>query len=315
MTQALGSNGRLVVDFETTFGVNPSTKAGKALPFNTFDIQSKQTVKDPGTITGSRNPLAPVRGNISVDGSVVVPVDEIGTGYWLKGLFGLPATTGSADPYTHVFKVAASQPSMVMEKGFLDINQYSLVNGCRVNTYKIAFGGEDELTATIGLLGTAEVLSGTAYQASPTVISLARYTNIQATIQEGGAAIATVTKGDFTISGNLDGSQYTVNSNGLRSDIPVGVYKVTGNITALFDGAALLNKAIAGTKSSLDIKFTSGTHSLDFLFPEIVYERTTPTVSGPAGILVTLPFHAYYQNDANNSVVKVTLMNGVSTYA
>lgn len=315
MTQALGSNARLLLDFETTFGQSPTTKAGKVVPFNTFDVKSKQTMKDPATITGNRNPMAPFRGNITTDGTAVVPVDEQAIGYWLKGLFGAPTTTGSADPYTHVFKVASSQPSMVFEKGFTDLGQYSVINGCKVNNFKVSFGGEDELTASIDILGAKEAFSGTQYEVSPTTIPLNRFTNLQASIEEGGAAVAYVTKGDFTISGNLDGTQYAVGNNGVRSDIPVGVYKITGNVTALFDSTALMDKSISGVESSLKVKFTSGTHSLEFLFPEITYERTTPSITGPAGVLITLPFHAYYKDDSNASAVKVTLVNGVSTYA
>lgn len=315
MAQAMGSNGRLLVDFETSYGQSPESRAGNFLPFNTCDVKSKQTAKDPATITGGRNPLPQVRGNISADGSVTVPVDESAVGYWLKGLFGSPATTGAASLYTHVFKVGSSQPSMVLEKGFCDIGQYAVLNGCKVNNFKIAFGGEDELAATVDILGAKETFSATAYNTGAATIVLNRFTNLQATVEEGGAAVANVTKGEFTISGNLDGTQYNVGGSGLRSNIPVGVYKISGNITALFEGTALMDKAVSGAESSLKVKFTSGTHSLEFFFPEIAYERTTPGITGPAGVLITLPFQAYYKDHADASAVKVTLVNGVFSYA
>lgn len=315
MGQALGANTKLLLDFESAFGQNPAAKTGRIVPFNTFSVQSKQNEKDSGVITGSRNPRAKVRGNVAVDGTAVVPLEEKAIGYWLKGLFGAPATTGAADPYSHVFKIGSASPSMLFEKQFADLGQYSLINGCRVNNFKVSFGGEDELTASIDLLGKSEVFSATAYQAAPAEIALSRFTNLQAVVEEDGSPIATVTKGDFTISANLDGGQYNVGGQGLRGDIPAGVYKTSGNITALFDGTALMNKAINGTESSLKIKFISGAHSLEFFFPEISYERTTPGITGPAGVLITLSFNAFYDNNADNSAVKVTLMNGVSTYA
>lgn len=314
MTQAQGAQGRLVIDYETAYGQNPANKAGKVLPFNTFDVKSKQNVKEPATITGTRNPVAPALGNVSVDGSIAVPVDEKAIGYWLTGLFGNPVTTGTADPYQHVFKIGTAQPSMVMEKGFLDIDQYALLNGCKVSSFKVGFGGDEELTATVEVMGGKETLSQTAYTASPVQFDLARFNNLQASVEEGGTAIATVTKGEFTINSGLDGNQYTIGNNGYRSDIPAGLYKISGSITALFDGTALLDKAMAGTTSSLKVNFAAGTHSLEFLFPEIVYERSTPGITGPAGVLVTLPFHAFYGTNSEKSAVKATLINSVASY-
>ncbi|GMB00234.1 phage tail tube protein [Pelosinus sp. IPA-1] len=314
MSQAQGAQGRLVFDYESSFGQNPTTKAGKVLPFNTLDVKSKQNMKDLATITGTRNPVAPAPGNISVDGNIVVPVDEAGIGYWLKGLFGNPVTTGSADPYQHVFKIGTTQPSMVLEKGFTDIGQYALLNSCKISSFKVGFGGEDELTASMTIMGAKEALSSTPYMTNPSNIVLSRFTNLQASIEEGGAAIATITKGDFTIDAGLDGTQYTIGNGGLRSDIPAGIYKISGNITALFDGATLLEKALTGTKSSLKVKFSANNHSLEFLFPEITYERSTPGITGPAGVLITLPFHAFYQSNTDNSAVKATLVNSVASY-
>lgn len=315
MTQAQGSQGRLVIDYEASFGQNPATKAGIAIPFNTFDVKSKQNMKDPVTITGTRNPVAPALGNVSVEGNVVVPVDEKAIGYWLKGLLGSPVTTGSANPYQHVFKVGAMQPSMVLEKGFLDISQYALLNGCKISSFKVSFGGDEELTASVEIKGGKESLSAAAYTASPNVIDLARFNNIQASVDEGGSAIATITKGEFTIDAGLDGNQYTVGNGGYRGDIPAGIYKISGSITALFDGATLLDKAMNGTTSSLKVKFAAGTHSLEFMFPEIIYERSTPGITGPAGVLVTLPFHAFYGTNTDKSAVKATLINNVASYA
>lgn len=314
MTQAQGAQGRLVFDYESSFGQNPTTKAGKVLPFNTFDVKSKQNLKDLATITGTRNPVAPAPGNISVDGSIVVPVEEKTIGYWLKGVFGNPITTGSADPYQHVFKIGNSQPSMVLEKGFTDINRYALLNGCKISSFKIGFGGEDELTASMEIMGAQEGLSTIPYMVGPANSVLSRFNNLQASIEEGSVAIATITKGEFTINSGLDGNQYTVGNGGIRSDIPVGMYKISGSITALFDGSALLDKAINGTKSSLKVKFVHDTHSLEFLFPEIKYERSTPGITGPAGVLITLPFRAFYEAGADNSAVKVTLVNGIASY-
>lgn len=314
MTQARGYLGRLVLDFETTFGSNPVTAAGKKLPFNSLEVSGSQNLIDPATITGTRNPVAPGKGNLSVDGGITIPMDLNAIGYWLKAMFGAPTTTG-AGPYTHVFKVGSSQPSVVLEKGFTDIGQYMLYNGCKISTFKTSFGGDGELTAQMDIMGAKETIGATEYDATPDAVELNRLNNFQASLKEGGVAFATATSGDFNLDFGLDGDQYTIGANGARGDIPEGILNITGSLKTLFADATLLNKGVNGTKSSLEVAFTlSADASLTFLFPEIVYERKTPPISGPAGVSTELGWRAFFGNDVNASAVVVTLKNSIASY-
>lgn len=93
MTQARNYKSKLVLDFETTFGANPGSAAGLIMPFNACEILEKQNLIEVGTIRGNRNPVQPVLGRKSVDGSLTVPMDYNAIGYWLKSLLGDPTTT------------------------------------------------------------------------------------------------------------------------------------------------------------------------------------------------------------------------------
>jgi hypothetical protein len=93
MTQAKGSKGRMVIDFETTFGSDPASPNGRALPFNTNNISGSQAKNSPATITGNRNPVKPFAGNIDAGGALVVPVDTTAFYYWLYAMFGAPTIT------------------------------------------------------------------------------------------------------------------------------------------------------------------------------------------------------------------------------
>jgi len=312
MPQAKGFMGRLCVDFESAFGVSPSTKAPKSLPFNSISLGAQQSLIDVATIQATRNPQAPGMGRISVDGSIVIPMDLTAIGYWFKGMFNSATVTGTG-PYTHTWKVSNTQPSMVIEKGFTDINQYFLYNGCKINGFRFSFGGDGELTATIDIMGAIETLSGTQY-AAPTAVALDRINNFQATLKEGGATAANVLSGEINLNFGLDGSQYTVGTSYSRGDIPEGLLNITGTIKALFQDATLINKGINGTESSFELIYTSGTKSLSIKLPEIQFERPNVQIEGPAGIAVDLPFRAFYNNDAGNSAVIVTLVNSIASY-
>lgn len=313
MTQARGYQGQLVMDFETAFGQSPEPAAGVKLPVNTAQIKSKQNLIDPATLSGRRDPGAPLKGNIDVTGTVVVPVDEVAIGYWLKAMFGASAVSGSGDPYTHTFKPGNSQPSLVLEQGFGDIGVYELFNGCKVSKFALNLGGDAELTASIDVMGAGETIGDASFAASPLTIPLARYTNFQASIQEGGVSLAAVTNASLNIEFGLEGDGYAIGGNGCRTSIPEGLLKVTGNLKAFFENRALLDKALQGTESSLSLKLTNGQHSLEFLLPEIVFERNSPGLEGSKGILVDLPFRAYCDNNAQDAAIVATLKNGKAT--
>ena len=315
MTWAMGGKGVVGIDFEATFGTTPASPAGKKMPINKSNIAGKQAVNNPSTITGSRNPVAPSFGNIDVNGSLEVPVTVRDFGWWLRACFGAPVTTGATAPYTHVFKIGDTMPSLVIEQGFTDVAQYFLYNGCKIGKLGLSFGGDGELVASIDVMGAKETLATTSFDTTLTTMVFDRFANFQAAILEGGSAIANCTEAGIDVEFGLDGNTYCIGGSGFRSDIAEGIVAASGNIKAMFQNATLLTKAMNGTESSLKITLTNGSHSLEILIPELVYERATPGIEGPAGVFVTLPFKGYYQNGADASVIKVTLINDVASYA
>lgn len=317
MGQARGYKGRLVVDFETTFGANPGVPAAKVLPINSYDVGIDRQMKQAQTLTGNRNPVQPFAGFTKLEGSAVVPLDLIAFGWWLKGMFGAPATTGSG-PYTHVFKVGDTQPSMVAEKkyDFMSSQKYVRQNGVKISTLGLKFGGDDELVANLGIIGaTEQAPSGTPYQASPTNVAFNRVSNFEAAITEGGSAIATVTEAEINVDFGLDAENFVIGGGGVLGDLPEGIAGVSGSITALFDSDALLTKALNSTESSLAITLTKATHSLKFEVPELLYSPKSPGITGPKGVKITLPFQGYYNDGAGASAFIATLINAQATYA
>ena len=317
MAQARGYKGRLVIDFETTFGQNPGAPAGKVVPINTWDVGLDRQMKQAQTITGNRNPVMPFAGFTKVEGSAVVPVDLIAFGWWLRAMFGLPGTTGTG-PYTHVYKIGDSQPSLVAEKryDFVSSQQYTRQNGIKISSLGLKFGGDDELVANLGILGaTEQAPSGTPYHVSPTVISFNRLSNFEAAITEGGSAIATVTECEFNVDFGLDAENFVIGGGGTLGDIPEGIAGVSGSITALFDSTALLTKALNTTETALAVTLTKGAHSLKFDVPELFYSPKSPGITGPKGVKITLPFQAFYDNAAAASAFMVTLVNAQTSYA
>jgi hypothetical protein len=321
MAIAKGTYQRVVLVEETAWGTTPSTPSGYVIPIASYsgDVM-RQNLLDNPEIRGNRNASAPVLGNISVNFTLDATLHIDAIGWLLKHCVGTPATTGGPT-YVHTGKAGFSGASvgelpegLSMEIGFDDIQQYLQMTGCRIDTMAVSAAPEGVSTFQFGFVGQDFAASGTEFDASPTEYTSAALSEFAATIEEGGSSIAYVTAVDFNFSNGHDTSLYTVGGAGLIAELPEGMATVTGNVTAMFQDLVLLNKAINNTESSLKMTWTTGSYSLEMSIPELVYEPAAPTASGDAGVLITLPFRAYFGDHADATVLKYILTNGVATY-
>ena len=315
MSRAKGINSQLGLAYETAYGVTPASPNGYNIPINQSKITISQNRIDSTTIRGRRDQIQPAIGNTDVSGSIVVPIDQVGIGFWLQAMFGTPTTTGSGAPYTHVFKVAKSQPSLVLEQQYPDIPTYEMFNGCKVNKFSFTYGDDTELTANIDIIGAKRTVSATPFDSTLNALSLQKFSNFQGTIEEGGSQLGIVTEASLYADFGLDSNSYTIGGNGYRTDLPEGILQVSGNIKVLFQDTVLMNKAINNTKSSLKFKFTSGIHSLQFFMEEVIFQQTSPGIESEKGIHIHLPFKAFFDSGAGGSAIVATLVNGYASYA
>jgi hypothetical protein len=322
MPTAKGTYQRIVLIEESVWGTTPASPSGYVIPINSYsgDVMRQNLIENP-EIRGNRNAAAPVLGNVSVAFGLDCPLHLDAVGWLLKHCIGVPVTTGSS-PYTHISKSGFSGASagdlpagLSMEIGFTDINQYLQMTGCKIDGMNVSVSPEGVSAFTFNFVGQ-DFARGTSTLASGglTTYTSSALSEFAGTIQEGGASIAYVTACDFNFSNTHDTSLYTVGGAGTLGELPEGPVMLSGSVTALFQDGTLLDKAINNTESSLQLAWTSGSHSLTFNIDEIVYEPAAPTASGDRGVLITLPFRAYYQNDVDACVLRSTLVNDVSSY-
>ena len=312
MTQAKGFRSRLLLDFEDTFGSDPGVSEAQVMHVNSVGLRANRGKQIPATIRGNRNAAEPFDGFLDVSGPIVVPIDYTSFWYWLKAMFNLPATTGGG-PYTHVFTIGNTQPSMVLDKQVdQDIAQYHKYNGCKIARASFSFGGESELVANLQLAGADETRGTSPYDAAPTSPTLNRLDNFEAAMTEGSASIATVLSVDMSIDFGLDTGQYCIGGSGKRRAIGEGMVQVTGSVRALFEDDTLLTKAENSTESEITVTVTTGAYSLAFEIPELMYGRGGAAIEGPQGIIQTLDFAGFYGNDTDASSMVVTLINATA---
>jgi hypothetical protein len=318
--QAAGANARYGYQAETSFAVPPVTPDLTSLyVLEGESLSEKRNLFKSNVIRSNRNPTRPKRGNREVSGSIPTELSPF-QGTLLKNIFGSNTTTGAGSNKTHTMKIGALPVGLTIEKGFSDINQFFLYNGCRINKASFEFGTEGIVPMTLDFIGAKSTVSGASFDATLTDLGHDPWDMFECTIQEGGLAIAFVSNVKIDIENELDGGSYVIGGAGVRRAIPEGATLVSGVVTALFEDATLLNKAINYTERALKLTFsrgdglgTAGNESLELWLPELVYERKDPLISKKGGILIELPFAAYYDNDAAATAAQCLLKNTQAT--
>lgn len=315
MGTARGYKSQAVIDFETTFGEDPASPSGKIMPINSNNVSGSRNKNTANTIRGHRNPAAPFDGYVNVAGDIVAPVDALAFAFWLKAMFGAPTTTDNTDgTWTHVFKVGDVQPSLVVEKKFADaaaVIAYAKNNGCKIGSWNMEIGGDGELVSTFNITGAKETIGDTAYDASAADPGFDRFQIFDAALTEGGASSGIITSLDFTVDFGLDtdDNKRAIGGGAYLADIIEGILGISGNLSALFQNTDLLDKAQNSTETSLELSFTDGDNVLKVEFPEIQLAPSTPGIDGPQGVLLDLSWQGYYDDDTDESAVKVSLTN------
>jgi hypothetical protein len=312
-----GANTVLAVAAETIFGT--AVTSGFVLPFISNTVSANKALIKSAVLDGNHNPSIPAEGNIDVVGEVKIPLDNEASWYWFQLMFGDPATTGAEDPYAHVFTLTSAQPSFTLQKGFTQLatDRHYYSQGCKISSVTFEFGGDGELMATLSIMGaTEDAQETTIFSVGETTIAQTeKYSNLNGSMKEGGGATAIIETFSITVDFNLDGSKRAIASGGVRTSIPKGKAMITGSIKAFYDiaggGEAILAKALAGTESSLEITLTpaDANHTLIIDINELLYSYKSPEVPGPEGLVVDLTFEGYYNNDAGESGIIITLSN------
>ena len=132
MARAMGARAQMLMAYEATYGTAPATGFFK-MPFARSTLGTEQPLLNSELLGYGRDPLPPVLDAITSDGNLVVPIDTEAFGFWLKGTFGAPTTTGTT-PKTHTFQTGSwTLPSMSIEVGMPDVPRFAMFTGCMVD--------------------------------------------------------------------------------------------------------------------------------------------------------------------------------------
>jgi len=321
-----GNNATLTLFNETTYGTRTTNNNGQKLFFTTESLKANRQTFDSQTITGDRERVKPIRGNVNVSGQIALEVSPENMLLMLYYAIGTWTTTGTAAPYTHTFTTGSKLPSFQTQVDFgTDApsgQRCHVFSGLKINTFSLQVPNNGNVTATFDCIGKKAEMSDTVLDATPTTTTFTRYSSFEVDVQINGSAATNVESFSLTVANELDESVYPISTDGLRTELPNGFQTVSGQFTAFFDNATLLTKANDGTACSIVLSLTRGTglgadgnESMTFTIPSTMLEQTSPEVSGPAGVKLQMAFKAYKDGaTAGSNVMSVVVKNRLASY-
>lgn len=323
MPQARGSQTVLALIDESTYAADPGSPSGTRLYVKSSSVQMQQERTDSDIIDPNRARLRSMLGNIDVSGTIEMELSAENIGVLLKHALGAAVVSGTG-PYTHTLTLSALPVGFILEQDYgpniAGTGRYAKYRGCRVASASFRFPASGPCMASFSIKGATMTPRTAPLDATLTDTGCTPFSAFQAAILEGGGAIATVTDAEISIDNDLDGSAYCIGGGGVRRALSEGFATIAGSITALFEDASLLNKAVADTDSSLQITLTRGTGTgtagneyAQFLVQNLVYEPASPAVEGPRGILQKFNFRGFRSGAQNG--LQVVLKNALASLA
>jgi hypothetical protein len=312
MARAQGARAQMALAFETTYGT-PPTSGYARVPFASTSLGSEQPLITSELLGYGRDPSAPIRDAVTVDGDVVVPIDAEAFGFWLKAAFGQPITTG-AGPWTHEFRSGGwGLPSLSIETAMPEVPRFAMYSGCVLDQLSWQLQRSGLLTATAKLVAQGEAVATTTAAGTLAELALKRFGHFNGSITRNGTALGNVVSAEITYANNLDRIE-TIRSDGRIEGADPSIAALTGRVEVRFADQVLVNQAIAGDPCELEFAYAlpSG-ESFTFTAHAVYLPRPRIEIAGPQGVQATFDWQA-----ARDSVVgrmcTAILVNDRETY-
>lgn len=312
-----GANTKLCIKEETAWGVVP-TGTWEQIPFISATIGVRDDTTNTPVLGYGRDPQRVERDGVTIAGDIVMPADLTAVGFFLKGLLGAAADTGTTD-VSHVFKSGTfNQPSFALEFQHPDAGpgtpSFRTIRGVLVNTAQIRLGGRGARPQiSFGFLGIDEDFDNVSNAGTPTVILPTWFEGRKTVLTKDGTALAKITDLTVNLSNNWDVAT-AIGGGGVIGLADPGMFACDGSLTARFNDLTLYALAQAGTLFDLAFGWTTDvTHSLIFELDQAELVRQGTPVAGPGP--VTASYNVMASKDfTEGQALHVTLNNQRATY-
>lgn len=299
---------------EVTYKLTTGVTMGRKAYFTECGLAAARSLLQPNTISGDRARALPLIGKLDVSGSLNTEVSPEQAGFWLRHAVGVPVTTG-AGPYVHTFRPGALPVGFIVEKNWVPAGLASKVEhflGCRVGQATFEVPTEGPCTLNMSLQGANYAIASAPLDATLQDVGHTGFAANDCTILVAGVSTTCVKQASITLDNTLDGDRYCIGGGGVRKDLPEGFAEVKGSITALFEAFTLVDAAMAGTDTTLELLMSrgdglgsAGNESLSIKLDHARLALTSPTISSPGGVEVSFEFTGYKSGATDKGLVVV----------
>jgi len=315
MARAYGTRAQLLGKFRTggSYGDTPVGDYIK-LPFISCDLGGEQGLVASNVLGHGREPQKPDQDVINVNGNVVVPVDDIHFGYWLRLLLGDPQTAGAAAPYTHTFTSGADAlPDMALEVGMPEVPAFYTNAGVVANSMQLEFVRAGGPQGTFAVIGQKEVRNPASQGGEPTEAQYRRFSGFLGAVKRNGAALGNVTRATLTFANGTEAVE-NLRGDGLIDGADPGAIALSGEIVVRFADTVLEDDASNGTPCELELGWVQDANtSLLFTLHEVYLPKPKKSISGPGGIQATFAYQGA-QNPVGGKSMTAVLKNAIASY-
>ena len=320
MARQPGARTQLAAAFETVYGTAPVSGYTR-LPYASTTLGSSQPLLESELLGYGRDPLAPVKDAITVDGDLVVPICARTFGFWLKGAFGQPTSTEGQDGvgvpngvFTHVFQSGGwTLPSMSIEKQLPQVPRFEMFSGCVVDQIGWQMQRSGLLTSSVRLIAQGETANTTTQAGSLADLALQRFGSFQGSISRDGTPLGNVISTEITYGNNIDRIE-TIRNDGKIDGADPSMAMLQGRTEMRFADTTLLTQALNGESCEMTFAYElPDGESLSFVAHAVYLPRPRVEIQGPQGVQVFFDWQAALDPIVGR-MCTVTLVNDVATY-
>lgn len=292
---------------ETTYGIAPTT-GFKWLPVKT--PTPEQTIKyiaDQGLRGIAAKNFGQYQGVQATTFKYELDVYQTDFPLLFTMMLGPDTKTGTTNPYTHTFNLAAAEPASMTLEDYDGIDQFQ-ITGARPDTLDFKFDAEGNLSCSLAGTGFPPVSVGTS---SPSYAAEAFFLGWKGTVSIGGGPNTNLVSGGITFKRKLT-PRYAVNNSSSPSFIFVDALDVTAKLTFDIQDDTEFTYFTANTQPSVVITFTDPTTSnaLKFQMSKFAFTKA-PKVSSKEWLELDASGDAVY-NATDSGPVTVVATNGQS---
>jgi hypothetical protein len=210
---------------------------------------------------------------------------------------------------TNQLKAGTVRRSFSVMRHFSDLQAgdkpFHLYTGVELNTMNLTIPSDGIVNGTFAVMGKSQTLSttGVAGQTLGSASTTRVMDSFTGTITEGGVSLAIATEITLTLENGLE-PRFAIGTDSVIGNGVIGRSNLTGQLTAYFENATMLEKFLNETGSSLLFTIVDRTgNSYRFNIPSIVYNGGQPDTQGQGSITLAIPFQAILDSTTASNIV------------